>query len=130
MRFCLCLLGVVSPYQYCKVDPGCSQTVGSYPQTILDDIPQQERMDNWTYRGAINSIQRNVRCSRIKPTRARSIESKQGCLGGFNGRPSKPYFNFHKSRTSKVRYFEACRCSGVSSIQTTSNKSVNCVLEQ
>ena len=45
-------------------------------------------------------------------------------------RSSEPYFDFHRSRTSKVEYFEACRCSRVSSIQTTSNKSVNCVLEQ
>ena len=50
MRFCLCLLGEVSPCQYCKVDPGCSQTAGPYislyPLTILDDILQQERMES------------------------------------------------------------------------------------
>ena len=45
-------------------------------------------------------------------------------------RSSEPYFDFHKSRTSKVGDFEACRCSRVSAIQATSNESVNCVLEQ
>ena len=31
-------------------------------------------------------------------------------------RPSEPYFDFQRSRTSKVGYFEAGRCSGLSSI--------------
>ena len=37
-------------------------------------------------------------------------------------RSSEPYFDFHKSRTSKVEHFEACRCSRVSSIQTINVK--------